>query len=64
MHRLNQLNKLHGIKTTIQVYNSYYNIDLLRCTNNEFNKVLASITVMDVLRISALADDINKMIAA
>lgn len=56
MNRLNKLNSVHGINTSIHNFNSYYNLDCLRIDNETFNRLLASITVSDILRIAALAD--------
>lgn len=55
MTRLRKLNTVHGINASIHVYNTYYKIDLLRCSSDDFNKVLSSIRYADIVRIASIS---------
>jgi len=50
MIRLKKLILKHGIDTHIWNFNNYYGIDLLRCSLEEFETVLDSVSISDAIR--------------
>jgi hypothetical protein len=56
MQRWKLLNRKHGLTTKIQIYNVYYGLDLLRCSQEVFQNIVDKITIIDILRLRVLAD--------